>query len=81
MFASAGGTGPQGMRGARGERGERGPPGPAGAIGPQGKPGASIVGWRIDADGYAAVPVLSDGREGSALSLFEQFCNERDGAA
>jgi hypothetical protein len=76
ILASAGSTGAQGIRGAKGERGERGPPGPAGAIGPQGKPGASIVGWRVDAVRYAAVPILPDGREGAPLelrALFEQF--------
>jgi hypothetical protein len=84
ILASVGSTGAQGIRGARGERGERGSPGPAGAMGPQGKPGASIVGWRVDAAHYAALPILSDGREGAALDLrplFEQFCYERDGAA
>ena len=44
-------------------------------IGPRGEPAPTITGWRIDREGYAAVPVLSNGTEGAPLelrSLFEQ---------
>ena len=50
-----------------------------GLIGPRGEPAPTITGWRIDREGYAAVPVLSNGTEGAPLelrSLFEQSLNE-----
>jgi hypothetical protein len=63
----------QGKRGAAGEKGERG------AQGPQGNPGlsgATIRGWKIDEEKYAATPLMSDGRDGpplELLGLFQQF--------
>ena len=63
----------QGKRGAAGEKGERG------AQGPQGNPGSSgatIRGWQIDEEKYAATPLMSDGRDGpplELLGLFQQF--------
>jgi hypothetical protein len=63
----------QGKRGAAGEKGERG------AQGPQGNPGlsgATIRGWKIDREKYAATPLMSDGRDGpplELLGLFQQF--------
>jgi len=76
ILASAGGTGPQGIRGPKGDRGL---PGPAGETGPQGKTGAPIAGWRIDPASYSAFPIMSDGKQGSALelrALFQQFFDE-----
>jgi hypothetical protein len=50
-----------------------------GLIGPRGEPAPTITGWRIDREGYAVMPVLSNGTEGAPLelrSLFEQSLNE-----
>src|SRR5436190_513743 len=50
-----------------------------GLIGPRGEPAPTMTGWRIDREGYAAVPVLSNGTGGAPLelrSLFEQSLNE-----
>ena len=46
-----------------------------GLIGPRGEPAPTITGWRIDLEGYAVMPVLSNGTGGAPLelrSLFEQ---------
>src|ERR1700751_825206 len=40
-----------------------------GLIGPRGEPAPTITGWRIDREGYAAVPVLWNGTEGAPLEL------------
>jgi hypothetical protein len=62
-----------GKRGTAGEKGERG------AQGPQGNPGlsgATISGWKIEQEKYAATPLMSDGRDGpplELLGLFQQF--------
>jgi hypothetical protein len=50
-----------------------------GLIGPRGEPAPTITGWRIDREGYAAVPVLSKGTEGAPLELRSLF--ERGGVA
>jgi hypothetical protein len=62
LAARQGRVGRPGERGEKGERGERGIPGP---------PGASITGWAIE--GFAAVPVMSDGSAGPPLDLRELF--------
>ena len=67
LLVSQGKAGPKGERGMSGERGERGLPG---------TPAATIIDWAIDRENFAAVPIMSDGREGKALPLrplFEQF--------
>ena len=56
--------------GRRGSPGETGRPG---LKGERGEPAPRIVAWRVDADLYEAVPVLSDGEDGAALSLRELF--------
>jgi hypothetical protein len=73
LLASAGRTG------GRGEKGEQGLRGIAGERGAKGEPGASITGWTLDPEKYAAIPLMSDGRQGPALELrgfFKQFCIE-----
>jgi hypothetical protein len=68
--------------GTRGEKGPQGPRGERGPAGPRGDPGPTIVGWQIDRASYQAVPVMSDGSEGSPLELrglFEQFHEESRG--
>lgn len=61
-WALAAMRGSQGSRGLKGDAGERGPAGPA---------GARITRWSID--GFAAVPIMSDGSAGPALDLREMF--------
>jgi hypothetical protein len=41
----------------------------SGLIGPRGEPAPSITGWRVDPAAYAAVPLLSDGSEGTPLEF------------
>jgi hypothetical protein len=70
LLAAAGSDGEDGATGPRGERG---------LIGPRGEPAPTITGWRVDRAAYAAVPLLSDGRDGPPLELrglFEQFLHE-----
>jgi hypothetical protein len=66
----------QGKRGDKGERGDRGSRGETGLTG---QPAPTIKNWKIDRVRYVAIPVMSDGSEGSSLelrSLFEQFQTE-----
>jgi hypothetical protein len=55
--------------GGRGGRGEAGPRGATGERGLSGEAGATIAAWRVDAQNYAVVPVMSDGTEGPAIAL------------
>ena len=67
LIASAGKSGIKGPPGERGEQGLRGLPGAAAPV---------LIGWKIDREAYAAIPILSDQSEAPALelrSLFEQF--------
>jgi hypothetical protein len=79
--AKRGPPGRQGERGARGERGLRGARGPAGK--PASERPALIIGWKVDAERYRAVPYLADGRPGAELNLrplFERFVAETGGS-
>src|SRR6516164_10336691 len=46
-----------------------------GLVGPRGEPAPAITGWRIDREGYAAVPVLSNGTGGAPLELRPRYSN------
>jgi hypothetical protein len=73
LISSAGRTGKAGEKGEPGSRGIIGPPGP------KGDAAAAIVGWTLDHENFAAVPLMSDGRRGPALELkgfFEAFLQQ-----
>jgi hypothetical protein len=64
----------------RGKPGPKGDAGGRGPIGPPGAPGPAIIGWKLDAINYRALPVMSDGSECAPLdlrALFEQYHDER----
>jgi hypothetical protein len=66
------GKGDKGDRGERGHRGEKGDPGP-----PAKEP--LIIGWKIDAENFRAVPFGADGKLLAALeirSLFQALVNQ-----
>jgi hypothetical protein len=66
----------QGQRGVAGDRGERGAKGDSG---PAGAPAPIFKSWKLDRKRFLAVPVMTDGKEGSPLELrglFEQFHEE-----
>ncbi len=71
--------GPAGERGPMGRDGAAGAPGPRGERGAKGEPGKAaptITAWAVDADGFTAAPILSDGSNGATLRLrplFESF--------
>jgi hypothetical protein len=70
--------------GSRGPVGETGPRGKKGDRGDRGEARPTIVNWVLDRQRYRAIPTMSDGKPGAPLELrglFEQFCEERDGAA
>ena len=70
LLALPGKVGDKGQPGPRGERGDKGE---------RGEPGATIVSWQIDREGYRAIPFLSDGSPGATLDLrpfFEQMFSE-----
>jgi hypothetical protein len=70
--------------GSRGPVGETGPRGKKGDRGDRGEARPTIVNWVLDRKRYRAIPTMSDGKLGAPLELrglFEQFCEERDGAA
>jgi hypothetical protein len=59
--------GETGDRGVRGEKGERG------------EPGATVVSWQLDREGYRISPLMSDGKVGPMLELrrlFERYHEE-----
>src|SRR5215831_7913464 len=69
--------------GRRGPPGDIGPRGEKGNKGERGEAAPTIVSWAVDRVHYRAVPTMSDGKAGALLDLrglFEQFCDERDGA-
>jgi hypothetical protein len=61
-----------GPTGGRGEKGDQGVPGRS-ITGPKGERGVDLVGWKIDAASYAAIPLMSDGEQGPALQVREIF--------
>lgn len=65
----------RGPKGARGDRGERGERGHRGDPGPPGEPAKQplIVGWKVDAHDFRAVPFGPDGRPLPALDLRPMF--------
>jgi hypothetical protein len=65
--------GEPGRDGADGKVGPRGLRGEKGSIGPAGISGREISGWEIDAPAFEARPIMSDGRKGAVLDLFEMF--------
>ena len=74
LIASAG---RQGIKGPPGEPGERGV---SGERGHPGAPAPTIIGWKIDSETYAAIPILSDKSEAPPLQLrglFERYDAER----
>src|SRR5262249_14921822 len=63
-------------QGRPGKSGPQGEPGPRGERGDPGEAAPSIIGWKLDREGYRATPMLSDGKRGAILDLrglFEQF--------
>jgi hypothetical protein len=69
----------RGPRGERGLAGERGPQGERGKTGAPGRDAAKIVDWKLDAENYLAVPVMSDGTSGALLDfrpLLQRFLDD-----
>jgi hypothetical protein len=67
LLASRGPAGALGKAAARGHKGDRGPS------------GAKIVAWKINREGFFAIPFMSDGTAGAPLrqrDLFEEFLRQ-----
>jgi hypothetical protein len=70
LVAAQGRHGAKGLPGSRGEKGDKGA---------RGEPAVTIAEWRIDREGYRAIPFMSDGKPGPILELrelFEQYQSE-----
>jgi hypothetical protein len=56
-----------------GPAGPAGPRGPKGARGERGMAAPTIIGWAIDRERFAVLPLLSSGRPGPAIELRDLF--------